>query len=396
MKVGNSEQAQLLKNNEDLLKRMNKSIEKKIAFKENEINQVNSLYDKKIEQAKITGEEDFVAGLDRNQQKIVGESNQFEEKIKGYQDRLKKARETVDLEETTLRSAHKTKVEDMKYQNEKNFQDQYANTVEATREIQDATQDSVKEVAAKARTERSLIESNANYQISALSTDLNAKSVNIEKDFRDKLDHDVKVHNVEVSRQRDELKNVMLVDNEKNKRLSAEKTRVNNEQLNYQDKHQQEILKQRDADFKVRYANIVKEHETVLNDISTRLNQDVKKMVEKTSAEKKIMGSRVEDPFYRVDTLNPKMAEDLKTVTVSLPVAEYEKENVHLSTQGRMVKITLSRKFTDNLPEEDGSLNRSTRSELFSKELKTTDILSPKGIVQNYADGMLTFKINKA
>lgn len=396
MKVGNSEQAQAFKDNEDLLKRMNKSIEKKIAVKEQEINQVNTLYDKKVDQAKLAGEEDLVSSLDRNQQRIVSESNQFEEKIKGYQDRLKKARETVDLEETTVRAGHKTKIEQMKTQNEENFQDQYANTTESTREIQNATQDSVQEIAAKSRTERSLMESNANYQINALSTELNAKGANIERDFREKLDHDVRAHNVEVSRQRDELKKLMLVDADKNKRLSAEKTRVNNEQLSFQDKYQQEMLKQRDADFKIRYENIVKEHDAVLKDISTRLAADVKKMVESTSAEKKIIEGRVADPFYRVDTLNPKMAEELKTVTVSLPVAEHEKENVHLSTQGRSIKITLSRKFTDNMTAQDGSLNRSTRSELFSKELKTVDILSPKDIVQSYADGVLTFKINKA
>ena len=396
MKVGNSEQAQVFKDNEDLLKRMNKGLDRKIAAKESEIKKVDALYDKKIELAKIDGEEEFVSSLDRNQQRIVSESNQFEEKIKGYQDRLKKARETVTLEETTVKEGHKTKLDDMKIQNEENYQDQFASTQENTREIQSATQNAVKDIAAKSNAEKSLLESNSNYSINALSSDLNAKSTNIERDFKEKLNHDVKVHNAEVALQRDQLKNTMLVEADKNKRLTDEKMRVNNEQLTFQDKHQADMLKQREADFKVRYANMVKEHDSILKDITSRLEADVKKMTESTSSEKKKIEDKNSDPFYRVNTLNPKLTEDLKQVVISLPIAEYEKENVHLSTQGRLIKMTLSRKYNDNLTAEDGSVNKSTRSELFSKELKTTDILSPKDIVQSYENGVLTFKINKA
>lgn len=396
MKIANSEHAQVVKENEEILKRMNKGLERKIATKEQEIKQVNSLYDKKIEQAKIDGEADLSQGLDENQQRLIGESNLFEEKIKSYQDRLKKAQETVTTQETALKNGHQTRVENMKTQMEENFQDQFANTQEKTRGIQATTQDVIKEISAKSNIERNAIESNSQYQISALSSDLNTKSTNIEKDYRSKLDSDIKLHNAEVARQRDELKNVMLVEAQKNKRLNDEKIRVSQDQLTYQDKYQQELLKQRDTDFKIRYENAVKEHESILKDISTRLEVDVKKMIEKTTSEKKISENRVEDPFYRVETLNPKMTEDLKTVTIALPIAEYEKENVHLSTQGRLIKMTLSRKFTDNMTAQDGSLNKSTRGELYSKEFKTTDLLSSKEITQSFENGVLTFKIKKA
>ena len=83
-------------------------------------------------------------------------------------------------------------------------------------------------------------------------------------------------------------------------------------------------------------------------------------------------------------------------MTVHIPVAEYEKENINISTRGRSIKITLSRKYTDSLNADDGSLNKTTRSELFSKELATNDLLSSKDITQSYKDGILSFKIKKA
>ena len=396
MKVGTGDQAIAFKENEDLYKRMNKSIAKKIESKEKEIQNLDSLYDKKIAQARIEGEDQLIQSLDRNQQRMISESGVFEDKIKSYQDKLKKVQDTVAKEELTLKTTEKQKQEDLKTQLEENFQDQYATTQENQRAIADATQASVKEIATNSKAEKILLEGNAQYEINTLANEFNNKSANSEKEFRSKLDNDIRVHTAEINTQQEQLKKLMTMDAEKNKRLSNELSRVNKGQLDYQETHQKDMLSQRDKDFKIRYENMVKEHDTVLKNLTAKFEEDAKRIATTTSTDKKILSSRAEDPFYRVDKLNPTLVEDLKTVTVSVPVAEYEKENVLLSTQGRSIKITLSRKYTDSLNADDGSLNKSTRSELFSKELPTTALLSPKNITQSFEDGVLTFKINKA
>lgn len=396
MKVGTGDQAIAFKENEDLYKRMNKSIEKKIESKEKEIQNLDALYDKKIAMARLEGEDQFIQSLDRNNQRMISESGVFEDKIKGYQDKLKKVQDTVAREELSLKTSEKQKLSELKTQLEENFQEQYSSTQMNQQEIADATQASVKEIATRSKAEKLLLEGNAQYEINALSSEFNTKAANNEKDFRSKLDNDIRLHTAEINTQQEQLKKLMTLDAEKNKRLSSELNRVNKEQLNYQETHQKDMLSQRDKDFKVRYENMVKEHDTILKNLSAKFEEDARKITASTSTDKKILGGRSEDPFYRVDKLNPKIVEDLKTVTVAVPVAEYEKENVHLSAQGRSIKITLSRKYTDSLNAEDGSVNRSTRSELFSKELATTDLLSPKNITQSYEDGVLTFKIHKA
>lgn len=396
MKVPNSEQMTRFQEQEDLYKRMNKSIERKIANKEQEIKNVGVLYDKKIEEAKGEGEKEFIQSLDRNQQRILGESNNIEEKILGYQDQLKKTRETVEREELNLKGSHKDKVKAVKDQLEENFQAEFFDLQADREHIQSSTRDAVKELATKSKSEKMQMESNAQFQINALSSEFNQKAADSERDFRTKLDVDVRLHNAEVSQQKDELKKLMSGDMEKNKRLSSEQNRVNKEQLDFQEKHQQDMLSQREKDFKVRYDKIVTEYNSILKDLSDKLDIDIKKIVEKTASDKKIIESRSSDPFYNVDKLNPKLVEDEKSVTVSVPVAEYEKENIHLSAQGRLIKMTLSRKYNDTLNGEDGSINRSTRSELYSKELKTRDLLNSNNVTQSYRDGVLTFKIFKA
>lgn len=396
MKIATSPEALAFKENEDVYKRMNKSIERKIVNKEQEIKNLDSLYDKKIEMARLDGEDQYVQALDRNNQKLVNDSGEYESKIKAYQDKLKQVQNTVSKEELNLKTSEKAKLDELKTSLEENFQEQYNNTVENQRAITDATQASVKEITAKSKSEKTIMENNAQFEINALSSGFNQKAADSEKDFRSKLDSDVRLHNAEINMQKDELKKLMTLDGEKNKRLNDELNRVNTEQLNFQELHQKDMLAQREKDFKVRYENMVKEHDTVLKSISAKFEADAQKVTASTSSDKKILGDKASDPFYRVETLKPKLKEDLKTVTVSMPVAEYEKENIHLSAQGRSIKITLSRKFTDTLNTEDGSMNRSTRSELFSKELNATDLLSSKNITQHYSDGILSFKINKA
>jgi HSP20 family molecular chaperone IbpA len=396
MKVGTGAEALAFKENEDLYKRMNKSIERKIENKEQEIKNLDTLYDKKIEIARVEGEDQYIQTLDRNNQRMIGDSSVYEDKIKGYQDKLKQVQNTVAKEELNLKTSEKQKLTDLKAQLEENFEEQYSNTQENQRAIAESTQAAVKEITAKSKSEKTILEGNAQYEINALASGFNQKAADSEKDFRTKLDSDVRIHNAEVNTQKEELKKLMTMDMEKNKRLSNEQNRVNQDQLTYQENHQKDMLAQREKDFKVRYENMVKEHDTVLKSLSAKFEADSQRVTASTSTEKKILNDKSTDPFYRVDKLNPKLTEDLKTVTVSVPVAEYEKENIHLSTQGRSVKITLSRKYTDSLNAEDGSINRSTRSELFSKELNTVDLLSPKNITQNYSDGILTFKINKA
>lgn len=396
MKVGTGPEALAFKENEDLYKRMNKSIERKIENKQQEIKNLDTLYDKKIELARIDGEDQYIQSLERNNQRMLSDSGVYEDKIKGYQEKLKQVQNTVAKEEVNLKTTEKQRLADLKSQLEENFEDQYSNTQENQRAIAESTQAVVKEITAKSKSEKTILESNAQFEINALASGFNQKAADSEKDFRTKLDSDVRLHNAEVNTQKEELKKLMTLDMEKNKRLNNEQNRVNHDQLSFQETHQKDMLAQREKDFKVRYENMVKEHDTVLKSLSAKFEADVQRVTASTSTEKKVLGDKSTDPFYRVDKLNPKLTEDLKTVTVSVPVAEYEKENIHLSTQGRSVKITLSRKYTDSLNGEDGSINRSTRSELFSKELNTTDLLSPKNITQHYSDGILTFKVNKA
>ncbi len=397
MKIENLDAANKLKENEDLYKRLNKSIERKIASKEEEVKKLEEHYDKKIASTKISGEDDYLLALERNEARIKDEADVVEEKLKSYNDQLNKTKTSVDKEMNNLKTQEKQKISDLKLQFEESFQDQFKNASENQREMQSRTQNLNRDITTKSNLERSQIENNTQFALSALTSDYNKKSSNTELKYKEDLERNLKQHTANLNAQKEELKRIAQNDLDKNTRLADEKLRVNQEQMNFQDKHQQSLLVQKDQDFKVRYEKIVKEHDDIIQTLSTRFQKDVQSLVDKTAKDKAIITEKVNDPFYQVDRLDPKITESLDHYVVTLPISEYEKDNVQLSSQGRGIKLTLSRKYTDSTTDEKtGIVDRSTRSELFSKELKVKDILDSKQITQHYENGELHFKIKKA
>lgn len=396
MKIPNSPYEERVKDNQDTLKRLNQGLEKKIANKEAEIKQVGEHYDLKIELSKQEGEDKYLKALDRNQQRIIGESNEFEEKINNYRDQLTRAQQAVENEKVNLKTHHQKDLTTLKDQLDNHFQDEMANTMESQRDIVTSSQNKVKELSAQAKVQKLAAENSALYEINALTSAHNQKGIDVEKDFQEQLRNNLRNHTADLAIQKNDLNNNLAQEINKHKRIESEQTRVQQEQLSYMDKHQQELLRQRQSDFKVRYEKMAAEHDEILKNLEKNFNDDVQKIANKSSTEKRILNQKSEDQFYQIDRLNPKITETPKEVIVSLPVPEYEKENVHISAQGRNIKITLGRKFSENLTSPEGVIDRSTRSELYSKEINTVDIMSPKKVVQHYEDGVLTFKIQKA
>jgi len=395
MKIA-SEQDFRVKENENQLKKLNQSLEKKIRSRESEIKKIDEFYNKREDMAKLEGEDQFAQALDRNALRIVGASKDFEDKILGYKDQLAKTQKMVENEETILKESEQTKLEGLKQNMSNASEERYQDSLNEQRLIEQNTKNTLDNISLESLHERKSIEANALSSMNALTTEYNDKSISTEANLNAKFENDVRKQKYYAEKDQAEMKANSAEELAKLKRLSAEKTRIQNDQINFMDRHQQNTVKQKTDDFKVRYQKMVEEHDALIKNLETQLNEDMRKMVEKSASDKQIFANRLDDQFYHVSKLNPIVIEHPSFVEVSLAIPEHEKENFHLSAQGRNIKMTLSRKFAETLAETDGSVNKSTRSELFTKDVNTKDILNPNKLTQKYADGVLTYKINKA
>jgi HSP20 family molecular chaperone IbpA len=385
-------------NNSEILdysKKLDSKLRDQTVKKETEIENLKKIYDKKIDATNIEGQDRYINSIKRNDDLLVGASKDYEDKLNNYKENLEKTQKSISQEENALRSDHSQKMESFKDQYLGNLHEQFRSANDNQEAVQQQTQNSLQAITDKARAEKNHLDSTARAEINALSSEYNQKGIATESEYRATLDNDIRSHQADINLQKTELKKVMDKNTEQNKRLEVEKSKVQTDEVTYLDNHQKDILNQKQSDFKIRYENLVKEHESLLTELKTHFAADVKKMVESTSGQKKIIANRADDQFYRVETLNPVITETEKEYQVSLAVPEHEKENVHLSVHGRGVKMTLTRKFTDSIEDKDVSKNKSTRNELFSKDFPSKDILNQKSVAQKYEDGVLTYKILK-
>ncbi len=391
MKVNESGSSSLEynKNLDDKLRNISKT-------KEAEIERVKKIYEKKVESAKTEGEDRYESALKKNDDMITGVGLDYEQKLKSYKDSLDRTEKNIAQTEESFKTDHSEKMNGLKEQFANNIEDEYFRANENQKSVQDQMKSSVQSIQNKSRNEQTNLENQTRSAINALGAEFNSKTAGQERDFRSRLETD-KITQEELLRtQRDELKARLDKNRETGKRLEQEKVQVQKEELTFLDNHQRDMIAQRNNDFKVRYENMVKEHDAILEGLKANLEADMKKMVETTASQKKSVTDKLGDSFYRIETLNPSILESEKELTVSLKVPDYEKENVHLSVHGRDIKLTLNRRYTETMEAMDGSTNRSTRNELFSKEFTSSDILDPKHIGQKYDKGVLTFKIQKA
>jgi HSP20 family molecular chaperone IbpA len=137
------------------------------------------------------------------------------------------------------------------------------------------------------------------------------------------------------------------------------------------------------------------EHQAILDTLTAKLNKTTQDAVTVNMKEQKAITDVASDPFYQVEILKPKMLEDEKNYYVHLEIAPHEKEDVHLMAHGREIRITLSKKYSSTMDDADGSVNRTSKTQLYSKEFPTKEILNSKQISQKYENGILSFKIAK-
>lgn len=381
--------------NFDQLQKLDRELKSKIKSREKEIESIDQLYNKKIDSQKKIGEENYQNQIDINESKLKTANHDFENKLKNYSDHLEMTKEELDRQEKNLKNSYQNQTNASKLQFEENMQNIFADASNKETELQYKGQEKFKQLNEDNKAETAKIESVAYKNLNTLSTNYNNRFVDVENDFRSKLTQDIRDHQTELTRQKDEFKKNIDLATSKNQRLEQEKLRVQQDELTYLDKYHKNLMDQKIADFKIKYQNLANEHEQILKNIKNDLDEEVKKLQISTMEAKRDIATKKDDPFYRIDKLEPKVTEEGNFYYLKLNVPAHEKENVHLVTNGRKIKITLNKRFEDMVEDNDGTVNRSSKTQLYSKEVMVKDLVNPKNMQVKYENGELTYKIAK-
>lgn len=381
--------------NFDQLQKLDRELKSKIKSREKEIEAVDQLYSKKIDAEKRIGEENYQNQIDMNDVKIKSANQEFENKLKNYSEHLDSTKLELDRQEKNLKNSYQNQTNASKLQFEDNMSNIFADSSSKVSELQFKGQEKFKELEQQNKNETAKIEAAAHKNLNTLSTNYNNRYIDVENDFRNKMAQDIRDHQSELIRQKDQFKKNIDQETSKNQRLEQEKVRVQQDELTYLDKYHKNLMEQKISDFKTKYQNLANEHEQILKNIKTNLDEEVKKLQINTMETKRDIATKKDDPFYRIDKLEPKITEEGNFYFLKLNVPAHEKENVHLVTNGRKIKITLNKRYEDLVEDKDGTVNRSSKTQLYSKEVMVKDLINPKNMQVKYENGVITYKIEK-
>lgn len=386
---------ELTSQNNDYIRELEKRLKLKRQAKEAELEKVQAAYDKNIENVKNLGEEQYAQHVKLNEDRYANTTKVFENRLNEYKENYEKTKNNLEKETENINEDHQNKIANIRQRNLDTLQLKNLQGKEEQEKLQNNFKISTEEIAKNYNIDRNKIESTAREKLLEMAAGLEQKELNDEKTFRSELDQNSREHIELVADQRQHFKN--SIDKKENdfKRMENEKKIAQNNEIEFLDNHFKNTISQKNSDFKIRYQAMAQEHDAILNELKTHFELDVKKMVEQNAAQKRILASREDDKFYKIETLNPKLSETDKEILITLPVAEHEKENIIISASDRNIRISLTRKYNDKFEEENGSVNKANRSEVITKELNSKDLLNSKAVTQKYENGVMSFRIQK-
>lgn len=379
----------------EYLQKLNSGLKDRIIQKEKEIEAINELYAKKSENQKQIHEDQFLSRVDEHQKKLATVAQDYEEKLSTYRDNLQKTQNKLSDEEQMLKSNNELLLHNAKINGEERFNDLYQALDENQKQMQFENNNKTKILQSQSKNEINRLSASAQYEVSKLEHAQNLDLSKRQNEYEIRTEGLVKDQQNQLRSQEDQFKEINRKQNQENQRIIDEKTRIYSDRITHLDKYHQNLMTQKEQDFKIKYQNIVQQHEEVLKDIQNKFSEEVRHLQNSTASEKENITNKNNDEFYRIKTINPKITDLGKEVLIELPVPPHEWENVHLSVQGRSLKMTVGRKYSDEATDDTGNRNKSSRSELFSREFKVADILNAKSLVQKYEDGLVKFKIAK-
>lgn len=377
------------------LKRLNESQKRLVQTKEKEIKDLNTVYNEKVKATKIQGDLALSDAHERNKAKVLETLQEKEDRLGKIKEDFTQNQVKLQKEKENLNSINQSQIEDM---NEV-WRDKYATQFEQAREkavdindqsiaqIEELTfqsDEQIKQVAHNAKIRGDEFSKDANKKLRSQQDQFVKSHRQEEKEFRDRL----------VSQKRDHLDKVTYIDGKNQMELD---TRVKSHQseLKFVEEHYAETLKQKDLSFKQKFAQMDKAHNDILTRVKERFDNELKSLVAKYGKYKDNQTEKIDDDFYQVTKLNPQIKDMGKEYILGLEIPSYEKETVNLTAQDRKITLTLTRNFSDAVQGDDGSLNKSKRSEVMSKTFDIPEIVDSRTIKRKFEDGVLYFSVAK-
>ena len=123
----------------------------------------------------------------------------------------------------------------------------------------------------------------------------------------------------------------------------------------------------------------------VIDDLKTSLTKEITKTA-----------NRNDDPFFKFETLKPRLKTFEDRIEIEVEVPEHSKQDIQLTINGKEAVVLFNRRFADASKETDGTINKINKVETFTTRLQTGHFLNAKSMKSSYDNGVMRYVVSKA
>lgn len=208
---------------------------------------------------------------------------------------------------------------------------------------------------------------------------------------------------------RDELTYQQLKDNQDNQfkkdRLSTNTRQIqqldklttsHNSHLEKTDNEYRKGLKEQDLVFEKKYESQLKHHNGEFKVLEEKNKQLIDGLKTELTTEIEKASTRKNDPFFKFETLKPRLKQFEDRVEVQVDIPEHSKQDMQLTINGKTAILSFNRRYNDAAKDPNGTINKINKIESFTTRLETGHFLDAKSVKTSYENGVMNYVIKKA
>ncbi len=377
--------------NTELAANQRKMVEKRT----NELRAIEQKYVLSEKEAKAQADSRMIEIKNQNQLQLAAELESKETKLGDLKNSLNETQEILNTQVNQLNNSRVDRETERRLLHESRMQNLQGKHTEESQLLNEKFNKEMQDINDHARSQEVLTRQKLNREANTLRREYSSTINRDHKDFQEqKFNQDVQNHHAlqnQASRHKHE---TVTKENTHLTKMAGTDIRHMAEEQTTEKQHQL-TTEQTRKDFETKYQTILAGQNENLKTLQDQVDHNIAKMNLHESKQKAVITEKSKDVFYQGNVVKTSVIEKQDHYLVKVPVAPHEAALVNLTGKDRNLKLSLSRMSEKEVKAEDGSINKTKRSESMVKELQVEQIINPKKIEKTYENGEVIYKIAK-
>ena len=220
---------------------------------------------------------------------------------------------------------------------------------------------------------------------------INSKSA----EFTTRFNHDEKNYRQLKDNQDSTFKKERLSTNLRQQNQLNQMTQTHTQHIEKSDNEYRKGLKEKDLFFEKKYTKQLEHHNNEFKTLKEKNDKVLESLKVGLATEITKTANRNDDPFFKFETLQPRLKQFEDRVEIEVEVPEHSKQDIQLSINGKEAIVSFNRRYSD-ANKIDGTINKISKVETFTTRLSTDHFLDPKSVKGTFENGVMSYVIKKS